>query len=162
MDALRGIGKVEQEGVNTQDVTKQYADLEARLVNKRQLLTRMREILNTRASKMADLLEAEQQVSQVSEEIERMEGERRYFQTMVSMSTLQVELHEPMVATRIEKPGLFAPVAIAAKNSLEALIQLFALLVSALVFLAPWLIITAGIWLGVRRLVARRKATQQC
>ncbi len=70
LDALRTIGKVEQEGVATQDVTKEYADLEARLTNKQQLEARMRDILRTRASKMEDLLEAEQQLSQVTEQIE--------------------------------------------------------------------------------------------
>ncbi|MDE3245967.1 MAG: DUF4349 domain-containing protein, partial [Acidobacteriota bacterium] len=164
LDALRAIGKVEQEGVATQDVTKEYADLEARLTNKRQLEARMRDILRTRASKMEDLLEAEQQLSQVTEQIEQMEGQRRYFQQMVSMSTITVELHEPLVATKaIEppKPGLFAPVAVAARSSVELLVQLLALLVSALVFLAPWLLLGAGAWVAIRRMATRRKAQQE-
>lgn len=163
LDALRIIGKVEQEGVATQDVTREFADLEARLTNKRQLESRMREILRTRASKMEDLLEAEQQLSRVTEQIEQMEGQRRYFQQMVSMSTITVELHEPLVFTKaIEapKPGLFAPVAVAARSSVELLVQLLALLVSALVFLSPWLILGAGTWVAIRRMVTRRKAQQ--
>jgi len=161
LDALRTIGKVEQEGVNTQDVTREFADLEARLINKRQLESRMREILRTRTSKMEDLLEAEQQLSQVTEQIEQMEGQRRYFQQMVSMSTITVEMHEPLVVTKAiepEKPGLFAPVAVAARSSVELLVQLLALLVSALVFLAPWLLLGVGSWVTIRRMVTRRKA----
>ncbi len=161
LDALRTIGKVEQEGVNTQDVTREYGDLEARLINKRQLESRMREILRTRTAKMDDLLLAEHQLSQVTEQIEQMEGQRRYFQQMVSMSTITVELHEPLVAIKAPeppKPGLFAPVAVAARSSVELLVQLLALLVSALVFLAPWLLMGAGTWVTIRRMVARRKA----
>lgn len=161
LDALRAIGKVEQEGVNTQDVTKEYADLEARLTNKRQLEARMREILRTRAAKMEDLLEAEQQLSQVTEQIEQMEGQRRYYQQMVSLSTITVELHEPLVITKSQKPGIFAPVAVAAKNSIELLVQLTALLVSAVVFLAPWLILGGGTWMAIRRMVTRKKAQQE-
>jgi hypothetical protein len=161
LDALRTIGKVEQEGVNTQDVTREYADLEARLTNKRQLEARMREILRTRTSKMEDLLQAEQQLSQVTEQIEQMEGQRRYFQQMVSMSTLTVELHEPLVVTKSPTPGLFAPVAVAASNSIELLVQFLALLVSALVFLAPWLVLGGGTWVAIRRMATRRKAQQE-
>ncbi len=157
LDALRAIGRVEQEGVSTQDVTKEYADLEARLTNKRQLEARMREILRTRSAKMEDLLEAEQQLSQVTEQLEQMEGQRRYFQQMVAMSTLTLELHEPLVVVQFEKPGLFAPVAVAARNSIELLVQFFALLVSALVFLAPWLLLGAGTWMAIRRMAARKK-----
>ncbi len=164
LDALRTIGKLEQEGVNTQDVTKEFADLEARLTNKKQLETRMREILRTRAATMDDLFAAERQLSQVTEQIEQMEGQRRYFLQMVSMSTISVELHEPLVATKAiepEKPGLFAPVAVAARSSVELLVQLLALLVSALVFLAPWLVVGAGTWAAIRRMASRRKAQQE-
>jgi hypothetical protein len=161
LDALRTIGKVEHEGVNTQDVTREYADLEARLTNKRRLEARMRELLSTRAAKMGDLLEAEQQLSQVTEQIEQMEGQKRYFQQMVSMSTITVELHEPLVVTKLQKPGLFAPVAVAASNSIELLVQFLALLVSALVFLAPWLVLGTGTWVAIRRLAIRRKAAQE-
>ncbi|MBL0210050.1 MAG: DUF4349 domain-containing protein [Holophagaceae bacterium] len=163
LDALRTIGKVEFEGVNTQDVTREFADLEARLINKRQLEVRMREILRTRTSKMEDLLEAEQQLSQVTEQIEQMEGQRRYFQQMVSMSTITVELHEPLLITKAlepKKPGLFAPVAVAARSSVELLVQLLALVVSALVFLAPWLVLGTGTWMAIRRILARRKVPQ--
>lgn len=164
LDALRTIGKVEQESVNTQDITKEYADLEARLTNKRQLEARMREILRTRASKMEDLLAAEQQLSSVTEQIEQMEGQRRYFRQMVSMSTITVELHEPLLITKAlepKKPGLFAPVAVAARQSVELLVQLLALVVSALVFLAPWLVLGTGTWMAVRRITARRKIPQE-
>lgn len=164
LDALRAIGRVEQVGVNTQDVTKEFADLEARLTNKRQLESRMRKILRTRSARMEDLLMAEQQLSQVTEQIEQMEGERRYFQQMVGMSTITVELHEPLVATKAAepaKPGLFAPVAVAARSSVELLVQLLALLVSALVFLAPWLILAGGAWAAIRRLAHRNRAHQE-
>ncbi len=164
LDALRAIGRVEQVGVNTQDVTKEFADLEARLTNKRQLESRMREILRTRSAKMEDLLLAEQQLSQVTEQIEQMEGERRYFQQMVSLSTITVELHEAFVPTKAAepaKPGLFAPVAVAARSSIELLVQLLALLVSAVVFLAPWVILGAGAWAAIRRMAIRKKGQQE-
>jgi hypothetical protein len=147
MEQLRGLGKVEAEAIQTQDVTRAYADLEARLHNKRELETRMREILRTRTAKLSDLLEAEGQLSQVTEEIERMEGERRYYQQMTSLSTLTLELHEPLVAIQSEptRPPLWAPVREAYQQSLAALVQATALAVSALVFLLPWALLA---WLG--------------
>ncbi len=93
-----------------------------------------------------------------------MEGQRRYFQQMVAMSTITVKMHEPLVAIKAmepPKPGLFAPVAVAARSSVESLVQLLVLLVSALVFLAPWLLLGAGTWVTIRRIVTRRKVQQE-
>lgn len=150
---IRGLGKVEQEGVSTQDVTRQYADLESRLGNKRELQARMREILRTRATRMEDLLAAEQQLSAVTEEIERMEGERRYYQQMTGLSTLTLELHEPALASKAaaKKPGLFAPVVESAQASLASLVAFLAWLVSALVFLLPWALLGGLAWALGRR-----------
>lgn len=150
LDQLRGLGKVEAEGIQTQDVTRAYADLEARLKNKRELEARMREILRTRTDKISDLLQVEGQLSQVTEEIERMEGERRYYQQMTGLSTITLEVHEPFVpppALEIQAPPLWAPIRQAFRDSLAGLVQATALAVSALVFFLPWALLA---WLGWR------------
>jgi hypothetical protein len=42
-----------------------------------------------------DILEVEQALTNVREEIERMEGRKRFLEDQVSLSTINVNLHEP-------------------------------------------------------------------
>lgn len=159
LDQLRQLGKVESEAIQTQDVTRAYADLESRLHNKRDLELRMREILRTRTSKLSDLLEAEKQLSQVTEEIERMEGERRYYQQMTGFSTVTLEMHEPFIQVNAapQAPPLWAPVREAYHQSVTALIQAAALGVSALVFLLPWALLGWLGWIIAKKVLAHRR-----
>jgi hypothetical protein len=158
LEQSRGLGKVESEAIQTQDVTRAYADLESRLRNKRELETRMREILRTRTAKLSDLLEAEGQLSKVTEDIERMEGERRYYQQMTGFSTLTLELHEPLVPQVFipKAPPLWAPVREAFQQSSSALVQATAWAVAALVFLLPWTLLGWLGWVAIKKVRAHR------
>jgi hypothetical protein len=91
---LKKLGRVESETQNGQDVTAQHVDLEARLSNSRNTEKRLLELLSNRTGKLSDVLEVETQVSQVREEIERMEGERRLLAKQVEYATLTATVTE--------------------------------------------------------------------
>lgn len=86
--------KVESESVQGNDVTEEFYDLTARLENKRKAEKRYQEILLS-AKTTKDILEVEQALTNVREEIERMEGRKRFLEDQVSLSTIKVNLHEP-------------------------------------------------------------------
>ncbi|MBK8572318.1 MAG: DUF4349 domain-containing protein [Holophagaceae bacterium] len=86
------------ESSNVQDVTKAYSDLETRLRVKREALNRIRELLRTKAGNLKEVLEAEKEISRITEEIEHAEGERRYFDHQISLSTIVVELTRTLPA----------------------------------------------------------------
>jgi hypothetical protein len=153
--AIRALGDVRTENVGTQDVTKAYADLETRLRVKRETADRLREILRTRTAKLAEILEAERELARVTEEIEQMEGERRFYDQQVALSTLTVTLQEPAA---IVEAGVFSPVKDALRDSLRVLSASLAALVYLAVFLSPWLLIASIAWILFRRARARRKA----
>jgi hypothetical protein len=153
--ALRGLGDVRSENVGAQDVTKAYADLETRLRVKRETAERLRDILRTRTAKLSDVLEAERELARVTEEIEGMEGERRFYDQQVALSTLTVTLQEPAA---IVEANVFAPVSEAVRDSLRVLASSLAALVYAAVFLAPWLLLAVLAWKLLRRARARRSA----
>ena len=155
--ALRALGDVRSENVGTQDVTKAYTDLEARLRVKRDTADRLREILRTRTAKLADVLEAERELARVTEEIEQMEGERRFYDQQVALSTLTVALQEPAA---IVEAGVFSPISEAMRDSLRVLAASLAAIVYLLVFLAPWVPIGWLVWKLGRRLLARRKTAE--
>jgi len=153
--ALRALGDVRSENLGTQDVTKAYTDLETRLRVKRDTADRLREILRTRTAKLSDVLEAERELARVTEEIEQMEGERRFYDQQVALSTLTVALQEPAA---IVEAGVFSPISEAMRDSLRVLAASVAALVYATVFLAPWLVLAWIAWKLFRRARARRKA----
>lgn len=154
MQALKALGRLRSEGVSTQDVTKAYMDLETRLRVKRETAERLREILRTRTGKLSDVLEAEREVSRVTEEIEQLEGERRYYDQQIALSTIAVELLEPAAAI---SGGALQPIRDALAAALEVASQSVGTMIVALAAGLPWAL---GLWVLWRlvRLSRRRGA----
>jgi hypothetical protein len=152
--ALKGLGTVTNESVSTQDVTKAYTDLETRLRVKRDAAARVQAILNTRTARLAEVLEAERELARLTEEIEHMEGERRFYDQQIALSTITVELHEP---APLLGSGPLQPIREALHESLQVLVASVAALIYVIVFLAPWLVI-AGVGWRIVRWVRRRRA----
>lgn len=155
--ALKALGKVESESVSTQDITKAYSDLETRLRVKREAEARMREILRTKTAKLSDVIDAEKALTQLIEEIEQMEGERRYYDQQVALSTISAELHEK---ESIARESAFSPLRKALHDCLGVLSSSLAALIYATVFAIPWIVLAWLLWRLRRRLRARRQARQ--
>ncbi|MET0551649.1 MAG: DUF4349 domain-containing protein [Vicinamibacteria bacterium] len=153
--ALRALGTVRQESVATQDVSKAYTDLETRLRVKRETADRLREILRTKTATLNDLLTAERELARITEEIEQAEGERRFYDQQIALSTLTVALHEP---SAIVESDAFTPLTEAFHDSAKVLSASLAAIVYATVFLAPWLLIGYVIFRLGRRAWRKRKA----
>jgi len=85
--------KVDNKGINTQDVTEEFIDVEARLKTKKELETRYSEILK-QAKTVTEILEVESQLANVRAEIESMTGKLNYLKNQVSFSTLAVSYYQ--------------------------------------------------------------------
>lgn len=85
--------KIENKSINTQDVTEEFIDVEARLTTKKELEARFREILK-QAKTVEEIVSIESQIANVRAEIESMEGRLKYLQNQVSFSTLNVSYYE--------------------------------------------------------------------
>jgi hypothetical protein len=155
--ALKALGKVRTESIGTQDVTKAYTDLDTRLRVKRDAAERLREILRGRTARLADVLEAERELARLTEEIEQMEGERRFYEQQVALSTITVALQEPQAAL---EPGAFAPIGEALRESLKVLSASVAGLIYVVVFATPWVLIALMAWRTVRAVRRRRAAPE--
>jgi hypothetical protein len=149
LGALRRLGEIERESVAAQDITKAYTDLETRLRVKREAEGRLRDLLRTRAGELEEILAAERELARITEEIELLEGERRFYDHQVALSTITLGLHEPEA---LVEPSSFAPLAAALSNSLRLLALSLAALFSFAVAAAPWLLVLWLLWRVVRRL----------
>ena len=92
----------------------------------------------------------------MTEETEQTEGERRFYDQQVALSTLTVALQEP---SALVGEGMFEPLREALHDSVRVLAASLAAIVYATVFLAPWVLLAWIAWKLFRRARARRKAT---
>ena len=95
MDAIEGIAHVHvtAESVTGQDVSQQFVDLQARLVNleaQEKVLLRLMD----RAQTISESIRVENYLQQVEFQIEDVQGRVLYLQNRTSMSTITVALHE--------------------------------------------------------------------
>jgi len=154
VSSLKALGNVRSETISTQDVTKSYVALETRLRVKRETEARLREVLRARSARVADLVEAERELGRVIEAIEEAEGERRFYERQVALSTIAVTLEEPQAAIL---EAALTPLAEALREALPLLARSAAVVIYVLVFLAPWLALVALVLGGVRARRALRK-----
>ena len=92
-DVSNGVSYFDNKEINAQDVTAEYIDLDARLIAKKKLESRYLELLS-KATKMSEMLAIEAQLSAIREEVEAKEGQLRYLQSQVSLSTITIEFYK--------------------------------------------------------------------
>ena len=92
-DISKGVSYFDNKEISSQDVTEEYIDTDARLKAKKILEARYLELLK-KANKVSEMLEIEAQLSAIREEIEAKEGQLRYMQNRVSMSTINIEFYK--------------------------------------------------------------------
>jgi hypothetical protein len=80
--------------VSTQDVSKEFVDLESRLKTKREVEARYMEILRSKAGTIEELLNAEHQIGDLHEEIEATISRINYLREQVSYSTINLEFYQ--------------------------------------------------------------------
>ena len=103
LQKLRGLGELKNQTLGTEDVTKAYFDTDARLKNARVMEQRLIDMLKTKTGKVSDLLQVEKELGRVREEIEKMQGELKYWDSQVQFATVTISLAEK----DMEEPAAF-------------------------------------------------------
>ncbi len=91
---LRGLGELKNQTLGTEDVTKQCFDTDSRLKNARVMEQRLIDILKTKSTKVADLLEVEKELGRVRASIEEMQGALKYMDAQVQFANVTITLAE--------------------------------------------------------------------
>ena len=92
LQKIRGLGELKNQTLGTEDVTKAYFDTDARLKNARVMEQRLIDMLKTKTGKVSDLLQVEKELGRVREEIEKMQGELKYWDSQVQFATVTISL----------------------------------------------------------------------
>lgn len=168
-DALNTIQNSARDVLSTnqsgQDVTAEYTDLKSRLRNLEDAETLLRQIMEE-ATDTQDILNAFNQLNSITEQIEVLKGQIKYYEESAAMSAITVDL----IASQAMQPltiGGWEPAGVA-KEAIQALINALQGLVNILIWLLLYvlpvaLVIGVPLWLIVRGLrrwrsnVKRRK-----
>ncbi len=151
------------ENISGQDVTKEYTDLNSRLKNLQDAETQLRSFMSD-ATKTEDVLSVYRELTSVTEQIEVIKGEMKYYEEASAMSAISVTIRaqeavKPIVVAGWEPQG-------EARDAVRALIKFWQgfvdLVIWFIIFLLPTLLTIALpfflIFLFVRWLVRRNKA----
>src|SRR5436190_7242896 len=103
LQKIRGVGELKNQTLGTEDVTKAYFDTDVRLKNARVMEQRLIDMLKTKTGKVSDLLQVEKELGRVREEIEKMQGELKYWDSQVQFATVTISLAEK----DMEEPAAF-------------------------------------------------------
>ena len=103
MAALTSVGGVQARSVSAQDVSAQIVDVQARLNNARRTESDLLKIMD-RQGKIEDVLAAEQQLAQVREQVEQLDGQLQATKHQVAYSTIDVALTDAAAKTTTVAP----------------------------------------------------------
>ena len=103
LQKIRTLGELKKQTLGTEDVTKAYFDTDARLKNAHVMEQRLIDMLKTKTGKVSDLLQVEKELGRVREEIEKMQGELKYWDSQVQFATVTISLAEK----DMEEPAAF-------------------------------------------------------
>ncbi len=106
---LRASGRVLAEWRQAEDVTEEFVDLGIRLDNAIKSRDRLLEVL-AKATKVEDVLAVEKELRRLTEEIERMEGRRKFLADRVAMATIEASFRSNQTApppTKTRRPSRF-------------------------------------------------------
>jgi len=162
--------RVDRESISGKDVTEEYTDLNAQLVNLEATEKELRALLSEVREKThnaEDILQVYRELSNVRGEIERTKGRMQYLSKLTALATLNIELIPDALSQPIVEPG-WRPLE-TLKSAGRALVNTLKGLVNALIWLVvyvlPILIIIAIpivlVILLIRWLVRRRKKQRE-
>jgi hypothetical protein len=103
LQKIRNLGELKNQTLGTEDVTKAYFDTDARLKNAHVMEQRLIDMLKTKTGKVSDLLQVEKELGRVREEIEKMQGELKYWDSQAQFATVTISLAEK----DMEEPAAF-------------------------------------------------------
>jgi hypothetical protein len=156
---------VENQRVDSDDVTEEYVDLEARLTNAQRTERELQELLESRSEtgKTSDILEVHRELTNIRAQIEQIQGRMQYLANLSAMATVHIELTpdalmQPVVVAGWRPQGT-------ARDAIRLLIRTLQFLADAAIvlflYIVPVLIVIAipvtVLVLLIRALVRRRK-----
>ena len=140
----------------TQDVTLQYSDTEAKLAALKTEQARLLELLAA-ANNLSEILEIEARLSDVTYELERYESQKRGYDNRINYATVHLSLEEVTVLTELEEPTVWTRIRDGFTESLQGVSDGFVDLFVYLIAGSPYIAVTGAV-LALVILLARKQS----
>ncbi|MBL8548030.1 MAG: DUF4349 domain-containing protein [Hyphomonadaceae bacterium] len=141
-------GRMVGETTNSEDLTRQMVDTEARLRAQTELRNRLQELLRTSRGRLSDLLEVERELARVQSEIDSVQSQLAVMRTRVAMSELTVQYSS---APRPVGSDTFEPLRQAFASFLGIIVGGFAAIIVIIAGLIPFAVVLIPLaWLLLR------------
>jgi hypothetical protein len=137
--AISRLGELAEHHVDSQDVTQEYYDVEARISNKQQEEKRLLKHLADSTGKLEDILAVERELTRVRGEIEQMQGRIRYLRDVSALSTVTITATEIRDYTPPVAPTFATQIARTFRSSLDGLIDFSKSIILVVVAVVPWI-----------------------
>ena len=152
-DISKGVGYFDRKEISARDVTEEFIDVSARLNAKKQLEARYLELLK-KATKVSEILEIEKELSVVREEIESKEGQLKFLESRVAMSTLTIVFYKK---TAIES-GMTTSYGSKIWNALKSGFNAFSGFLIGVLYIWPFIVILVVLFFILRKKLRKRKS----
>jgi hypothetical protein len=153
--ACSKLGSVTRNSSKSDDVTEEYADLEARIKVLKAEEVALTDLLKRENAKLDDLLKVREQIVRNREQIEKAEGRTRLLANKASFSTIRLGIEEKKDYVPPSEETFGGNASNAFSNSWQALVNLGKFLAITFVSLVPWLpviaLVVGVVWWQVRR-----------
>jgi hypothetical protein len=137
--AAAALGELVQLKTDSQDVSAEFYDIEARQAAKKVEEERLLKHLEETAGKLEDILSVERELSRVRSEIEQMQGRLRMLANLSSLATVDISASEIQNYVPPQAPTLGTRIARTFAGSVENLSRFGEAILLFIVALAPWM-----------------------
>lgn len=95
-DGLLTLGTPERNAVDSEDVTEEFVDVQARIKNLKEQEDKLNELLKEKRKeeKLDDIIKVSDRIAQVRGDIERVQGRLNYLANMTALATINLTLRE--------------------------------------------------------------------
>jgi hypothetical protein len=159
VDQLAKLGVEEQRGINTEDVTEQTIDLDARIATQQARVDSGRKLL-AQAKSLNDLVMLEREVATRESDLASLQAKKRRLADLTALSTITVVLLDPEAPApqkaEDDSPGFLTGL----ENGWKGLLTSLAVVLTVLGWLLPWVIAIGVPALAILWLFRRYRRTQ--